>query len=184
MSADETRIRLYRDRVAILGMTQSGKSSLARYLFELARCRRVLVDPKHSWSVAGVRPAHRLEEIDWSAPLIHVRPPWLDRRFSDELYFGIFRRLRHALVWTDEAYGVCTSAWGAGVDALQTQGAELEIGHVACSQRPVNARRTLWTESEHLFLFGELDARDVDVALEGFAFVDRGEVLTDRKSVV
>lgn len=171
-----SRLALYRDRIAYVGMTQSGKSELARAHFEAANCRRMLVDPKHSWHIPDVEITARVEAIDWTAPVIHVRPPWLDRDFSDRLYGEAFRRLRHALIWTDEAYGVCTPQWGNGIVAIQTQGAELEIGHQVCSQRPVNARRELWTEAGHLFLFGELDEEDLRTVAQGFSFVSFAEL--------
>lgn len=165
-------IVLYRDRVAIVGMTESGKTGLARHLFESARCRRVLVDPKHSFRVKGVRPATSVGAIDWRAPLIHVQPPWHDKEFSNELYAAAFRRLRHALIWTDEAYGVSDSKWGlTSFAAIQTQGRELEIGHLVCTQRPVNCGRETFTEATHLFVVPPLDDDDLKTARQGMAFV-------------
>jgi pentatricopeptide repeat protein len=41
----------WNQRVLIAGMTRSGKSELARYLFAQMRVRRVLVDPKREWSL-------------------------------------------------------------------------------------------------------------------------------------
>ena len=168
----------YTDRVAIIGSTGSGKSELARHLFEAARCRRVLVDSKRTWTIPGVQPVSALSQIDWTAAVIHVQPPgWRDRGYSDELYGQILRRLRHALVWTDEAYGVSSSGWpGSSVDAFQATGRELELGHLACMQRPVHAAVTLATEAEHVFLFPPLKRNDLETALGGLSFVDTAEV--------
>lgn len=171
------RITLYRDRIALVGMTQSGKSTLARYLFEQARCRRLLVDPKHAWRVSGVLPITEVRAIDWRAPVIHFRPRWGDRDQSDELYAAAFQRLRHALIWTDEAYGVSAAAWpSSAVATVQTQGATRQIGHLVCSQRPVNARRELWTEADHVFLVPPLDDDDLKTARQGFAFAPLEEL--------
>lgn len=171
MSA-EPRLRLYTDRLAIVGETGSGKSELARHLFERARCRRLFVDPKHTWRVKDVKPAYTVADIDWRAPVIHVRPPWFDRAFSDELYRAAFRRLRHAVVLTDESYGVSSPSWhGAGIDAVQTQGRELELGHIALIQRPVNVARTLYTESTHIFVFRGIDDDDLQTLRRSFVWL-------------
>jgi hypothetical protein len=169
--SDGARITLFRDRVACVGMTQSGKSTFARHLFEQARCRRLLVDPKHIWKVKGLPAIREVADVDWRAPLIHFQPRFQDRDQANELYRAAFTRLRHALVWTDEAYGVSTSSWsGSAIDAVQTQGAALEIGHLVCAQRPVNASRVLWTEADHVFLFPHLDDEDLKTARQGCPF--------------
>ena len=165
-------IRLVSDRLVYIGATGSGKSELARAHFESARCRRMLVDPKHSWKVAGVKACYEVREIDWQAPVIHFRPRWADRDQSDELYRAAFERLRHAYVWTDEAYGVSDSNWhGSALAAVQTQGRELELGHGLCVQRPVNVRREIVTEATHAFLFGQIDDEDLKVCRQGCTFL-------------
>lgn len=168
----DPRLVLYRDRLAIVGETGSGKSELARYFFEQTRCRRLWVDPRHSWRIEGVQPVYHVADIDWAAPVIHVRPPWFDRAFSDELYRSAFKRLRQAVIFTDEAYGVSSPQWhGAGIDAVQTQGRELDLGHVVLIQRPVNVARTLYTEATHLFVFGGLDDDDLQTVRRGFTWL-------------
>lgn len=165
-------ITIYSDRLAFIGSTESGKSELARYFFEQARCRRVLIDPKHSWRVDGVKPARHVADVDWRAPVIHVQPPWRDEDFSNELYGAAFKRLRHAYIWTDEADGVSSSSWRASmVDTVQAQGRELEIGHGACFQRPVGVARELTTEATHLFIFGTLDDDDLKLVRRGAGFL-------------
>lgn len=171
------RIVLYRDRVAYVGATESGKSTLARVHFEAARCRRMLVDPKHSWLVRDVKPVREVAEIDWKASVIHFQPRWRDRAQADELYGAAFRRLRHALIWTDEADGISSSNWvGSAIESIQGQGRELEIGHLALFQRPVGVARELSTEATHIFLFGLIDDDDLKLVRRGASFVDLGEL--------
>lgn len=169
------RLVLYRDRVALVGETGSGKSEFMRWLFEQTRCRRMLVDAKHSWRLKGVEPVHEVADVDWRAPLIHVQPPWQDRSFSDELYRTAFRRLPplgQAVIFTDESYGVSMSSWlSSGVATVQTQGRELEIGHVAAIQRPVNVNRELYTEATHVILFRGLDDDDLQTLRRGFTWL-------------
>ena len=173
----EPRIVIYADRLALVGATGSGKSTLARYLFEQARCRRLLVDSKHSWRVRGVEPTYNVADVDWRAPLVHFRPRWLDRDQADELYGAAFRRLRHAFIWTDEATGVSASNWpGTAFAAIQSQGRELEIGHAICSQRPVNVRREAWTEATHLLVFRDLDDDDLRYVRAGIGFLSLDEL--------
>lgn len=173
-------MKLDRDRIALVGMTQSGKSTYARVLFEHARCRRLLVDPKHSWRVDGVLPVDDVAAVDWRAPVIHFRPRWADRAQSDELYRAAFHHLRgSSLIWTDEAYGVSSSSWpaaGGGFVTIQTQGAELGIGHIVCTQRPVNAARETFTEADHVILFPPLDDDDLKTARQGAAFAPLEEL--------
>lgn len=172
---DKPRLVLYRDRVAIVGETGSGKSEFLRWLFEQTRCRRLFVDPKHSWTMRGVEVVHQVADVDWRAPVIHVQPPWFDRSFSDELYLAARRRLPPlgpSVVFTDEAYGVSSDTWhGSGVATLQTQGREPQIGHVAAIQRPVNVNRELYTEATHLIVFNGLDDDDLKTLRRGFTWL-------------
>lgn len=171
----EPRLVLYRDRVAIVGETGSGKSEFMRWLFEQTRCRRLFVDPKHSWRIRGVEAVRQVADIDWREPVIHVRPPWQDRTYSDELYKEAFRRLPPlgpAVIFTDESYGVSMQNWlSSGVAAIQTQAREKEIGHVACIQRPVNVNRELYTEATHVIVFNGLDDDDLQTLRRGFTWL-------------
>lgn len=171
----EPRLVLYRDRVALVGETGSGKSEFLRWLFEQTRCRRLFVDPKHSWSIRGVEPVHHVADIRWAEPVIHVRPPWQDRAFSDELYKEAFRRLPvlgQSATFTDESYGVSMAAWlSSGIATMQTQGRELNLGHVAAIQRPVNVNREIYTEASHIIVFRGLDDDDLQTLRRGFTWL-------------
>lgn len=171
MSDQPGQIR-WHDRVLAVGMNGNGKSELACSIFNRVRCRRVLVDPKGDWQVAGA-PRYRLrgqteanaqaelEGIDWSAPVIHVQPDALVRPQLEALYAQL-DRLEPALIWTDEAYMVSSGSWEPrGLRSIQTTGRSRGIGHLACTQRPKNIAVTLRTEAQHTFLFRDIGAEDL-----------------------
>jgi hypothetical protein len=185
----------YDQRVLIAGMTRSGKSELARYLFSQIRVRRVLVDPKREWSLGVGVPrvelrggtgrtwADRLasaesevDAIDWRQPVVHVSPLWLGRRGAQDaaraqleaLYARIDRISGPLHVWTDEGYGVSSASWApAGLIALQVAGGGRGHGSTVCTQRPVNVAKEVLTEADYVVLFGPLDVDDVREALRG-----------------
>lgn len=175
-------------RLLIAGMTRSGKSELARYLFAQMRVRRVLVDPKREWALGVGIPRHDLaaqtmedaitevEAIDWTLPVVHVAPAWLGKRghrdaarYQLEALFARIMRIPGDLhVWIDEGYGVSSATWApAGLIELEVAGGGRHKGTTTCTQRPVNVAKELLTEASHLFLFGPLDKEDVREVLRG-----------------
>lgn len=175
-------------RVLIAGMTRSGKSELARYLFSQIRVRRVLVDPKREWSLGVGVPRVELraqtmeaavaevKKIDFSQPVVHVSPQWLGRRgvkdaarYQLEALFARIMQVPGDLhVWIDEGYGVSSSSWApAGLIELEVAGGGRGKGSTTCTQRPVNVAKELLTEADYVFLFGPLDKEDVTESLRG-----------------
>lgn len=144
----------FNDRVLIVGKTQSGKSTFARYLFgRMTGARRVCVNVKGRVDV-GVPPVSDPAAIDWSSPVVNFVPASFDRDVFEELYQRIRVVGGPTVVWLDEAYGVTKSNYAP--DALlivQQQGAELGIGHLVCSQRPYNIAVPLRSEAEHVYMF-------------------------------
>jgi hypothetical protein len=173
-------------RVVAVGGTRSGKSELLRYLF----CRGisdgaqgVIVDPKGDWRVLDtarhVLHAERLEParaevelIDWAAPLVHVQPVHGNRAQLTALYDRIARLRGDVVVWSDEGYAISTASWAPnGLLKLQTAGAARGQAHLVATQRPVNVKRELLTEADHLFLFRRLHRDDIATAVQAFAGV-------------
>jgi pentatricopeptide repeat protein len=127
----------FNQRVLIAGMTRSGKSELARYLFAQMRCRRVIVDPKREWSLGVGIPrielvattpeqaAAEVAAIDWTQPVVHVAPAWLGRRGAKDaaryqleaLFAAIAALPGDVHVWIDELYGVSSSTWAPSAAA-------------------------------------------------------------------
>lgn len=178
----------FNQRCLLAGMTRSGKSELARYLFSQIRVRRILVDPKREWSLGVGIPrvdlrAQSLDEaiaevaaIDFTLPVIHVAPAWLGRRgakdaarYQLEALFAAIMAIPGDLhVWIDELYGVSSPSWApAGLIELEVAGGGRGKGSTSCTQRPVNVAKECLTEADHIFLFGPLDKDDVRESLRG-----------------
>jgi hypothetical protein len=178
----------WNQRVLLAGMTRSGKSTLARYLFSQMRVRRILVDPKRDWSLGARIPRIELRarteddaiaevaRIDWTQPVVHVSPQWLGRGGKNDAaryqLEALFRRIMEIPgdlhVWIDEGYGVSSGAWApSGLVELETAGGGRGKGSTTCTQRPVNIATELRTEADYVGLFWPLDAEDVTEALRG-----------------
>jgi hypothetical protein len=187
-------------RLTAVGATRSGKSELLRYLFTAgtsAGARGVLIDPKGEWAIEGVprvdlsrgveqtglRAVQQARDevrrgVDWQARLVHVRPRWQARAQLVALYGELARLPGDVVVWTDEAYGVSDGNWAPpGLLELQTAGASRGHAHLAGAQRPRNVKRELFTEADHVFMFGRLDSEDVKVARQGAPFLGVRESL-------
>jgi hypothetical protein len=94
--------------------------------------------------------------IDPRAPLVRYVPSDLSRRSTEleELYEAIWGLGGPTVVWTDEAMAVSHANWAPRYfDLIQQQGAQLGIGHLVCSQRPVDVAPSSRTEADHIFLF-------------------------------
>lgn len=173
----------WHQRIAAVGMTRSGKSELLRYLFGIARVRRILIDPKREWSIAGVRAVvlradsdeealAEIARVDFTAPIVHLCPRWQNRPQLEALYGAIEQVPGDLLVWTDEAYAVSKGGWSPpGLLALQTAGGGRGHGHLIATQRPRNVGRELLTEADHVFIFPPLDDDDLVRVREGVPFL-------------
>lgn len=145
------------DRAAIVGRTGSGKSVLLRHLLA-SYSRAVLIDPKGRASMAGWGTAYGSVDFmrRWPAePRIVVRPgPGEDRRaWLDRCCWHVYRHGETAL-GVDEVIGVVdANRRAAGFDAVLTQGRELGITALVCTQRPRGVPPTILSEADHLFVF-------------------------------
>lgn len=160
------------DRVLIVGMNGSGKSELAVSIFNQVAVRRVLIDPKGDWVVDGA-PRWRLnarteshaeaevEGIDWSAPIIHVQPQSGNRPQLEALYRRI-DQLPPVEVLTDECYMTTTGSWApVGLRSILTTGRSRGLGHLGCTQRPLDISVALRSEAQHIMVFRGIGAKDL-----------------------
>jgi hypothetical protein len=144
----------HNDRVFIQGKTDSGKTALARYLFNsFFGTRRTCIDPKGRLQL-NAPVARAPHELDLAAPVSHYIPGELE----DEEYEEVFRRLWWArgprLLWIDESCGPTRAGYAPKhLRFIIQQGREEDMGLIACSQRPVNVEMTLRSEAEHVFIF-------------------------------
>lgn len=145
----------FNERALVVGKTQSGKSTFARFLFgRMTGARRILVNPKGEDYRLGVPVASDVAAIDWAAPVVDFVPRTTRQELYEQLYAAILDHGGPTVVWLDEGFG--PTSGNRAPDSLlvvQQQGAQREIGHLVCTQRPVNIAVPLRTEAEHFFIF-------------------------------
>lgn len=150
------------DRMLITGRTGSGKSYLARALFEASPPPRILIDPKCGESTAYAVSFSDPSRIPDSPVTRFVPTDPTDLDVYDALYGAIFNGGPRT-VWLDEArYAAPTHAVPVNVGRVITQGRSRGIGHIACSQRPVWFAPEMLSESEHVITFPTQHPRDLD----------------------
>ncbi len=184
----------YQERTLLAGMTQSGKSELANYLFSLLRVRRIVIDSKGEWTLPGVKCWHlrardregarfEVDGIDWQAPIIHIRHAWLghgdgSREQLEALFARIARLPPPSTTVLHEAYAVSSATWTpAGLLQHVTAGQGRGHGLIVCTQRPRNIATVLKTEASHVFVFPPLTTDDLDEAISGVPFLPRSQAL-------
>jgi DNA helicase HerA-like ATPase len=161
--------------VFIAGRSGSGKSTLARSLFESYPPPRLLIDPKAmehtAYAVTFTDPA-RLPDAP-VARFVPRDPTDLDA--YDRLYAVVFDA-GPRVVWLDEAPDAAPAS-GAPRNLLRVlkQGRARGIGHIACSQRPVDLAVPVRSESEHVFAFDTQNPADVG-ALAGMMGLDPSQL--------
>lgn len=154
------------DRVTIFGKTGSGKSTLARLILR-HYSRAVLVDPKgraalDDWPIVYGSAAF---SATWPAtPRVIVRPgPGEDRRDWLNKIMWLIWSTGETGVCLDETIGVVDANRGSsGLDAVWSQGRELGITALVCTQRPSKIPPVIISEAEHVFVFRLNRADDRD----------------------
>ena len=162
---------LSNERVALVGKTGSGKTTMARLLTQ-SLTRFVVFDPKGTiglaaeewnvepWSRSGVQ---QLQRPKGKARLVVPGPGPDDDPFG---YWIPFLRLLFELgnltLYIDEMYAVNRPGTfpSAELMALYTRGRELGIGVYAATQRPTLVPLVMLSECEWLFTFRLLLEQD------------------------
>lgn len=145
------------DRAAIVGRTGSGKSVLLRSLLG-SYSRAVLIDPKGRAVMDGWGTSYGVADFVRrfpAEPRLVLRPgPGEDRRtWLDRVCWHVYRHGETAL-GVDEVIGVVdANKRAAGFDACMTQGRELGVTGLVCTQRPRGVPPTIISEADHLFVF-------------------------------
>lgn len=145
------------DRITIIGRTGSGKSVALRYLVA-TYSRAVLVDPKgravmDGWPVVYGVDAFRAA---WpAAPRVIARPgPAEDRSVWLDAVCRVVYHAGETALAVDEIVGLASSTrpsrW---LDAVLTQGRELGITAIVCTQRPRRIPPTVLSEADHILVY-------------------------------
>lgn len=147
----------YEHRVFLVGMTRSGKSTLARAMFLSAAGPRLVIDPADSSLTGSVVD----EGGTYSDPR---RPPNLatirfvprdpaDRDAYDAVYRWAFANFPR-YVWLDEPeHAAPANGWPRWANTFIVQGAKRMLGHLACSTRPREVMRSLIANAQHVMIF-------------------------------
>lgn len=154
----------YNGRALLVGPTQTGKTTFARYLFShLDGARRVLVNVKGRVEL-GVPKVSDPHAIDWSAPVIDWVPASFHRDTFADFYAALWEhRGPPTVVWTDEGAAVTSASYAPdGLLLVQQQGAEWNMGHIVCAQRCRNVKMELRTEADELYIWPGLSQPDLD----------------------
>lgn len=149
------------ERVAFIGATGSGKSVLAMYLLSGLN-RVVVIDPKHTFHMAGYKPGWRLPLTSGEFHLI-IRPA----REDDERLAGFLMRLMRegsVTIYCDEAAttsDVFPDTTLALTEIART-GREKHVALWCTMQRPRRVPLTMLTETESFFVFSVRSKDDRD----------------------
>ena len=149
------------ERVAFIGATGSGKTVLASYLLEGLN-RVIVIDPKHTFHLAGYRPGWKLPLTSGEFRLI-IRPTQDD---DDRLAGFLMRLMREGSVtiYCDEA-ATTADVFPGVTDALTEiarTGRERHVGLWCTMQRPRRVPLTMLTETESFFVFSVRSKDDRD----------------------
>lgn len=171
------------DRVFICGRTGSGKSYLARRLFEAVLPPRIVIDPKNDTEATGGMFRDGRQAVTFSDP--SRIPPGEVLRFVprdpgdldayDRLYEGLFE-IPHMFVWCDEIADVAPSSRiTPAVRRYVKQGRVRGLGHLSLNQEPTWVDRAIMANSEHVMVFATHVPDHVRVLAEAMG-TDRAEL--------
>ncbi len=158
------------DRTVIIGQTGTGKTILGAWLLSKQRFDKrpwVCIDFKGEelWDRIGDPPMRTLKlgQMPGKSGLfrMHVRPDQDDE--LEQWFWDIWERARRGKgcgIFVDE---VSLVPQKAAFKAILRQGRSLRIPVIACTQRPVDCDREVFTEAQYRAFFGLEDARDYQV---------------------
>lgn len=156
----------WHDRVFVVGYTGSGKSEVLNLLFSGLRNQKLLLDTKPEFTIPDVTPVSRVEDIDWSAPVIHYRDLTGDLDEYDRLFFETHHR-RNFTVCCHEVADLCEDQPNKApkwVRMSLRKGNVFGNGQLLGTQRPVGMPRQCRTEAQHVIhMVPALDPDDEDI---------------------
>jgi adenylate kinase family enzyme len=154
---------LYGERAVIVGMTGSGKTTLAR---ELLRSRQYVVvyDSKGLLRWSEYKRVTSLFELTQSkSPKLLYAPvhsELIDVEIIDKFFLWIYQRM-NTTVYVDEVYSVTNRGEiPTYYHAILTRGRELGISTFSSTQRPKQIPQVILSESECYYVFRLLLPQD------------------------
>lgn len=158
------------DRTAVIGATGTGKTIFGAWLLSKQRFDKrpwVVIDFKGEelWEQVGTPPMRslRVGSMPGKRGLYRMRvQPWDDEAIEDWL----------KKVWSHGNIGLFVDEVSLipqkeAFKAILRQGRSLRIPVIACSQRPVDVDREVWSEANYISVFRLDDIRDYKI-IKGF----------------
>jgi ABC-type dipeptide/oligopeptide/nickel transport system ATPase component len=181
------------DRMAIFGMTGSGKSVLAHYLFQSVPNKlpteknpmgfwRMCIDVTDS-VIENSLTFEDPRNVPWDeAASLRFVP---DIGTLEESINAVYEEIMNhgsCWVWLDEANEVSSAHRTiVGLRRILLQGRKFQIGNVSVTPRPVDITKSITTQSEHHFIFTLIEqddrkrvAKNIGLELEEFDEVMAG----------
>lgn len=151
-------------RVALVGMTGTGKSQLGLGLLADEPGQRILIDVNDHYYLGpdvledehGWQEVEDAREIDWRNRTIRAVPPRFGKAsvpWFNDLYAAIWEH-GDVTVLLDESVGPTSEHYAPEyLLIVATQGRKRRIRHIAAMQAPVGIAPVLLTQAEHGFVF-------------------------------
>lgn len=165
------------EHVTIIGMTGSGKTTLARTLLDMRKWRIMLVTKPDDLTWAGWRSVPSVDRIrpqpsdrdgqpdrgtSW-----RLTPPYERQGVAFSQAFDYAYNHGHWCLYVDETYHVQDKGLEHKLVKVLTQGRSKRVSVVCGVQRPSWVSRFVFSEATHLFTFQCGDRRDLKALRDG-----------------
>ena len=175
------KIRL-NDRIAVFGMTGSGKSVLAHYLYNTITAKlpvekedpetkerwiepgfwKICIDVTDSVNLPQALTFYDPYQIPWDqaaalrfVPDIDELEAQINALYAEVILHG------SCWVWLDEANEVSSAHKTIpGLRKVLLQGRKFQVGNLSATPRPADISKSIYTQSEHHFIFNIIDEGD------------------------